>query len=128
MNVKVETEKLAESTMLMVMARLAMLATPILLGAIGYFGLQWLDGRFEVQAAVTTTVIRKVDNLEDEWPKLRERVVKLEINQDRGRADRQEYQRQTLERLDRVDAAILALSNSVAALNATLVEQQRRSR
>jgi hypothetical protein len=55
-------------------------------------------------------------------------VVKLEINQDRGRADRQEYQRQTLERLDRVDAAILALSNSVAALNATLVEQQRRSR
>lgn len=127
MNARQASEKLADNATLQVLARLSMLSVPLLLGAIWFFGSTWLEQRFSAQAAFTQGLAVQVDGLEDEFAPLRERVVKLETNQERGRSDREQFQQQMIVRMDNMQNAILELSKTVAALNAT-VQQQRPAR
>jgi len=57
-----------------------------------------------------------------------DRLIIVETRQHRDAADGEKFQRETLSRLDRMQDALIQLSNSVAALNATvksLAERQR---
>ena len=123
-------EQLSNSVWFTVAARASMLAVTPLFCAMMWFGSQWLDGRFDdaakTAAAATAVVNSKVDDIGDsvqQVPALKERVIVLETNQKRSQTDREDFQKQTFARLDRMQDAIVTLSNTVAGLTATIQAQ-----
>lgn len=126
-------ERLSNSVWFTVAARASMLAVTPLFCAMVWFGHAWLDQRFDdaamTAANATSAVSGKVDNLNDkigQVPDLKERVIVLETNQKRSQTDREDFQKQTFARLDRMQDAIVTLSNTVAGLTATIQAQEDR--
>lgn len=126
-------EKLADSTTLQVMSRLSMLATPILITGIIFFGKAWIEHKFEAQSAVSQTqadgmrTMRiDVDGLRNEIPQAKERIKVLETTIDRGRADREAFQNQTTETLNRLLETNTSIVRELSALRSTVDAQQRQ--
>lgn len=119
------TKTLAESQWLLIVSRLSMLATPVLLVALVFFGRFWIESQFEDQAAVSLQLRTDVNELSDELPLVKERTKVLENNQDRGRQERIEFQRTTTDQLAQIITQQQAIAQQQAAMLAMLQAQQR---
>jgi hypothetical protein len=144
-----QAKNIAENVTLLVVARLSMALSLPALGFIVWLGGQWLDQKFEMQdgkiTAATATATNyntittsRIDSLErtsaarvdtvertagvavDEASKVNNRLVAVETKQTQDSAASERFQTATLQRLDRMQDSIIAMSNAVAALTATL--------
>ncbi len=127
------TDKLDDSQTLRVLARLSMLATPILITGIIFFGKAWIEHKFEAQANVSQTqaegmknMRQDVDVLRNELPQAKERIRVIESSMERGRADRVEFQDQTREALTKLLDINTAIVRELSALRSTVDAQQRQ--
>lgn len=112
-------EKLAESTTLQVLSRISMLVTPLLLAGVIFFGKVWLEERF-------TGLRSDVDSLQAEMPQAKERIKVIETTIERGREDREEFQRETTATLNRIIAIQTEMMRELSALRATVDERERQ--
>jgi ribosomal protein S10 len=126
-------EKLAESTTLQVLSRLSMLATPVLITGIIFFGKAWIEHKFEAQSAVSQTqaegmrtMRQDVDGLRNEIPQAKERIRVIESTMERGRTDREQFQNQTRETLTKLLDINTAIVRELSALRSTVEAQQRQ--
>lgn len=118
--------QVTESTAFLTIARLSMIVTPILFGATMLVGAGWLNNRFEIVGSATASLREDVNEQQTESQALKERMRAVEINQTRGREDREEFQRQTTAQLQQIMAQLGILSNGFASLAATIEGQQRQ--
>jgi len=109
--------EIAANTTILVLSRLAMLATPILLTAVG--GIFWLN--LDIIAADASTVV-------DTSNKLSTRVTMLESTQSVGCEDRIRYQDQVLAQLVKLTDKVDNQASQIAALTATLEAVKARPR
>lgn len=116
----VDAEKIADDSTLQVMARLSMLFTPILITLVSFFAWQWFDG----QAKATVQLRTDFNELSAEIPKVKERVSVMETNQQRGRADREEFQERSLRQQEQILQMLRTQGEAIAALTSTVAAQQ----
>jgi len=121
-------EKLADSVGLRLIARLSMIGATPVLGMLGWLAMNWLDTRFVEQASATAIVAAQVQEVSLQIPALKDRVLTLETNSVRGRADREKFQDDTIRRLDAMQSAISSLVAGQAAMNATMEAERRQKR
>jgi hypothetical protein len=114
-----DADKLAESATLQVLSRLSMLLTPVLLAAVVYFGKAWVEERF-------TGLRSDVDSLQAEMPLAKERIKVVETTIERGRQDREEFQRESSVKLDRMLSVQTEMMRELSALRATVDERERQ--
>jgi hypothetical protein len=133
MTLQERTQHLAENVTLIIVARLAMVATPIVLAALVWFAASWLDQRFDVQKTATDIVSVRVDGLQSSVDTLgsnavalANRVIVLETGSARGRQDRQAFQDDISADIKDMRNALVSLSNNVAALTATVQALKER--
>lgn len=122
MNVIVDTEKVAGNATLQVMARLSMLVTPIMMSVIAFFALQW----YNAQADADQKLSGNIHEIQQQIEPLRHRVTAVEINQDRGRKEWEQFQQDTRETLAQMQKMMVAVLEGQAAINATINAQQRQ--
>ena len=125
MNAKTAQDAFIESQTVLVLSRLAMLSTPILIALLIFFGRFWIESQFDAQAATTTQLRADVNDLSESQQSLKDRTKVVEINQDRGRAERIEFQQTVLEQQAQIIAQQQTLAQQMAALTATIQAQQR---
>jgi hypothetical protein len=123
-------QKIADSVLLLAIARISMVLALPTIGLIAYLGSGWLEGKFE-------TVNRRVDSVEQtassasaQAVKVNDRLIAVETKQVQESASSDRFQSATLNRLDRLQDSIVGLSNAVSALTATvqaLAEERTRS-
>lgn len=118
--------QVTESTAFLTIARLSMIVTPILFGATMLVGAGWLNNRFEIVGSATASLREDVNEQQTESQALKERMRAVEINETRGREDREEFQRQTTAQLQQIMEQLGILSNGFASLAATIEAQQRQ--
>lgn len=116
----VDDEKIADNSTLQVMARLSMLFTPILITLVSFFAWQWFDG----QAKATVQLRTDFNELSAEIPKVKERVSVMETNQQRGRADREDFQERSLRQQEQMLQMLRTQGEAIAALTSTVTAQQ----
>jgi hypothetical protein len=125
MNASTAKEAIIESQTVLVLSRLAMLATPVMLTLLIFFGRFWIESQFEAQAAISTQLRSDVNDLGNEQQMLKDRTKAVEINQDRGRQERQEFQQLMREQMSQVITQQQGLAQQMAALTAMIQAQQR---
>lgn len=114
------TRKIAESVMLLVVARVSMaLALPVL-GLVAMLGQQWIDARFETQEASIKRVEQSAGNATAQALEVKDRLTVVETKQATDAATAATFQKDTLTRLDRLQDSIVSMSNAIAALTATM--------
>lgn len=116
----VDADKIADNSTLQVMARLSMLLTPFLITLVSFLAWQWFDG----QAKATVQLRTDFNELSAEIPKVKERVSVMETNQQRGRADREEFQERSLRQQEQILQMLRTQGEAIAALTATVTAQQ----
>jgi hypothetical protein len=94
---------------------------------LGYLAMNWLDTHFVEQARATAVVAAQVMEVSQQIPALKDRVLTLETNSIRGRAEREKFQDDALDQLRLMQADIRSLIAGQAALVATM-EADRRNR
>jgi hypothetical protein len=114
-----DADKLAESPTLQVLSRLSMLLTPVLLAAVVFFGKAWVEDRF-------SGLRSDVDSLQAEMPLAKERIKVVETTIERGRQDREEFQDQTTDMLNRMLSVQTEMMRELSALRATVEERERQ--
>lgn len=124
----------AENVWVLLTARGAMIATPFVLYALSVMAVDYLDNRFAAQTTATAVVAGRVDKLEaaateaaETVDGIEKRLIILETNNARGRAERELFQQQTFARLDKLNDSLISLSNTVAALTATVQTMRDRA-
>jgi hypothetical protein len=124
-------QKIADSVILRAVARVSMAVALPLVSLLVYFGLDWLDSRFEKQEMASQNAIAfqvsRIDRIEktattaiDQSAKVNERLMVVETKQATADATAAKFQNDALTRLDRMQDSIIGLSNAVAALTATM--------
>jgi hypothetical protein len=113
------TQKLDESYTLRVLSRLSMLVTPFLLAGLIYFGKAWVEDRF-------AGLRSDVDSLQAEMPLAKERIKVVETTIERGRQDREQFQDQTTDVLNRMLSVQTEMMRELSALRATVDERERQ--
>lgn len=124
-------QKIADSVILRAVARVSMAMALPLSSLVVYFGLNWLDGRFEKQETASQNAIAfqvsRIDRIEktattaiDQSAKVNDRLTIVETKQATADATAAKFQNDALTRLDRMQDSIIGLSNAVAALTATM--------
>jgi hypothetical protein len=124
-------DQIADNAFVKAIARVSMAASMPVIGIIVWLAGAWLDNRFEAQAAVSHSLGVRVDRLEDTTSNQSERVSTLERVIQDGRADRLAFQQEMRRDFKEVQSAVIAQSNSIAALTATLqtlIERERGRR
>ncbi|ESZ07184.1 MULTISPECIES: hypothetical protein [unclassified Mesorhizobium] len=121
-------EKLADSVGLRLIARLSMIGATPVLGMLGYLAMGWLDAKFIEQAKATAVVASQVQDVSEQLPQLKDRVLTLETNSTRGRAERERFQDDALEQLRLMQSDIRALIAGQAAMTATMEAERRQKR
>lgn len=115
--------RIADDAYLKLVSRLSMAGVLPLLAFLGWLAAGWLEDQEQAMLAVAS----RVSSIEDTTDELTQRVVILETNQVRGRADREEFQAQMLSELKDLRGTILLLSNRVAGLDATIQAMRDRA-
>lgn len=144
-----QTKSIADNVFLLAVARLSMVATPVVFGVIAWMSVQWLDGKFDTQDAKIVAVEKAAQNQSDittarietgertaaariettektagiavsQAAGVNERLIAVETKQTEDRAANERFQNATLQRLDRMQDSIVAMSNAISALTATL--------
>jgi len=122
-------QKIADSVILRAVARLSMAMALPLASLVVYFGLNWLDGRFEKQETANQNAIAfqvsRIDRIEkaattaiDQSAKVNDRLTIVETKQVTADATAAKFQNDALTRLDRMQDSMVGISNAVAALSA----------
>lgn len=122
------SEQIAENTVVKAIARMSMTVSLPIIGLIAWLAGEWLDGRFQAQAAVAQSLSVRVDRLEDTSGGQAQRLATLERVIQDGRADRLAFQREMREDFNHVRTAVVQQSNTIAALTATLQTLMERER
>ena len=152
-----QTKKIADSVLLLAIARISMVLSLPALTFIAWMGGQWLDQKFQIQDAKITsqaetasnqstlltsrieTVERnasaRIETVEktagiavDEAGKVNSRLTVVETKQTQGDASSERFQTATLQRLDRMQDSIVSMSNAIAALTAILQSEHDKNR
>lgn len=124
-------QKIADSVILRAVARVSMAMALPLSSLVVYFGLNWLDGRFEKQEAASQNAIAfqvsRIDRIEntatiaiEQSAKVNDRLTVVETKQVTADATAAKFQNDVITRMDRFQDSIIGLSNAVAALTATM--------
>lgn len=121
-HIPIDADKIADNSTLQVMARLSMLATPILITIVSGFAWQW----FEAQAKSTIELRSDLNQLSDDNAAVKQRVAVVENNQDRSRRDRESFQERSLGQQEQILQLLRTQGESIAGLNATINAQQRQ--
>lgn len=123
-------QKIAENVLLLVIARVSMALSLPLIGFIAWLGGQYLESKFEVVNDRVTQVEQKAGDATLQATRTSDRLIAVETKQAQDAVASEKFQNATLTRLDRVQDSIVGLSNTVAALTATLqavAEERKRS-
>ncbi len=152
-----QTKNIADNMLLLVVSRLSMALSLPTLALIAWLGGQWLDQKFamqdnkitaqgnssENQGRITTARIETVERAAasrtesvertatlavEAAAKVNERLIAVETKQTQDSAASERFQAATLQRLDRMQDSIIAMSNAVAALTATLQADRDRAK
>jgi len=115
--------RIADDAYLKLISRFSMAGVFPLLAFLGWLASSWLEDQEQAMLAVAS----RVSSIEDTTDELTQRVVILETNQVRGRADREEFQAQMLSELKDLRGTIVLLSNRVAGLDATIQAMRDRA-
>lgn len=124
------SQKLAESVVLLIIARISMVLALPAIGLLFYFYSSWQDTRLENLGTQIVQAQQSATEASAKATKLSDRLIAVETKQVQDAASSEKFQQATLTRLDRVQDSIVGLSNAVAALTATLqtvVEDRNRS-
>lgn len=121
-------QKLAENATLTIIARLAMICMPFVTGALVWFASNWIDERFSSQEKSVDSVrvqIEAVKDQIDDLPDLRQRIAIYETLQANSKYERERFQEQMVSQMNKMQDAIITLSNTVSGLTATIREQSK---
>lgn len=114
------SERIAGNILLLAVARVSMALALPLLGTLFWLYSSWQDA----QLVALQTQINQTQNAAQQASqlalKLSDRLIAVETKQVQDAASSEKFQSATLTRLDRVQDSIVGLSNTVAALTATL--------
>lgn len=120
------------------LARAAMLATPVVMTALCYFGTGWLDGRFDtinnklestqqeiVNASKRTDDLSTaIDANTNNDRQTHDRLLVIEQATQAARTDRDEFQKRVLDQLGVMQRDINQSSINIAAISAVMMQQQ----
>lgn len=149
-----QTKSIADSVILLAIARLSMALSLPAIGFVSWLGVQWLDQKFEAQDSkivaqslastnqntLTTTRIEtlerstaaKIETAEKvgqtailQTGQINDRLIAVETKQAQDSASAERFQNATLQRLDRMQDSIVSMSNGLAALTAVLQQQSQ---
>ena len=149
-----QANKIADNVMLLVISRLSMALSLPMLGLVAALGGQWLNQKFEAQDTKITAQAQaannqntlttsRIETLErsssarietvektaslavDATSKVNDRLIAVETKQTQDTVSSERFQAATLQRLDRMQDSIIAMSNAMAALTATLKDRDR---
>jgi hypothetical protein len=113
-------QKIAENVMLLAIARVSMALSLPLIGFIAWLGGQYLESKFEVVNDRVNMVEKRAGDASLQATRTNDRLIAVETKQAQDALASEKFQNATLTRLDRVQDSIVGLSNTVAALTATL--------
>ena len=113
-------QKIAENVLLLAVARVSMALSLPLIGFMAWLGGQYLESKFEVVNDRVTVVEKKAGDASMQAIRTNDRLIAVETKQAQDAVASEKFQNATLTRLDRVQDSIVGLSNTVAALTATL--------
>ncbi|MCX5513405.1 hypothetical protein C3941_23745 [Kaistia algarum] len=118
------TDKIAQSTMILVLSRLAMLVTPVMLGALGLLFWTYIG---EIRADASTAA-ESAASLNIRTTSLEARASTIEGNQTRGREERIKAQDDLSRAIGKLTDVIVLQGQQIAALTATIeaLKVQRR--
>lgn len=148
------TKTIADSVILLAVARISMALSLPALSAVVWLSGQWLDQKFAAQdakivaqdkaadnqAKITTSRIETVERSAaarietaektaavavTQSAQVNERLIAVETKQTEEAASAERFQNATLQRLDRMQDSIVNMSNAIAALTATLQANQQ---
>jgi hypothetical protein len=119
-------ERLANSVGFTLIARAAMVSTPVVLAVIGWLGVSYLDNRFEAINDKVENLSATVNELSTISAATVNRVTTLEASGNFGRQDRLAFQAQVTDQLKDMQGSIITMSNNVAALTATVQSLKER--
>jgi hypothetical protein len=114
------SEKIAENVLLLAISRVSMALAIPLIGFISWLGSQYLESKFEIVNDRVAAVERKADDASSQASQTNDRLISVETKQSQDALAAAKFQDATLTRLDRVQDSLVGLSNTVAALTATL--------
>lgn len=152
-----QTKSIADNVLLLAISRVSMALSLPMIGMVAWFGMQWLDQKFEAQDqkitrqsevtsnqnSITTSRIEtlerssaaRIETVEktasvavDSTSKVNERLIAVETKQAQDTASSERFQAATLQRLDRMQDSIVSMSNAIAALTAILQSQRDKDR
>lgn len=122
-------EKIANSTIVLAMARASMVLALPTIGALFWAYTSWQEEKLSNIDARLTIAQSSADSAAKVARETSDRMIAVEMRQQQSSADYQRFQTEMLSRMDRMQDAIIGLSNSVSGLTATvqaLAENQRR--
>lgn len=120
-------QKIAESVLLLAIARVSMALSLPVIGLISWLGSGYLEGKFDAVNVRVTAVEQKAEVTGEQAAKINDRLIAVETGQTAALSAREKFEAATLARLDRLQDSIVSLSNAVAALTAT-VQADRKER
>ena len=125
------SEKIAGNVLLLAVARVSMALAMPTLGLLFWLYTGWQTDKLNTLQGQIEQSQHSADEASKLAVKLSERLVSVETKQAEATVSSEKFQSATLSRLDRVQDSIVGLSNTVAALTATLqnvVDDRRSSR
>ncbi len=123
------SERIAQNVVLLAVARVSMALALPTIGLIFWLYSSWQNAQLNTMQAQIEQTQRAAQDASSPALKLSERLIAVETKQVQDAAVSEKFQAATLTRLDRVQDSIVGLSNTVAALTATLqsiVDDKRR--
>ncbi|WP_406873282.1 hypothetical protein WHT83_06175 [Aminobacter sp. P9b] len=114
------SERIASNVLLLAVARLSMALALPTLGLLLWLYSSWQDAQLEMLQTQINQTQHSAQEASQLALKLSDRLIAVETKQVQDAASSEKFQSATLTRLDRVQDSIVGLSNTVAALTATL--------
>lgn len=114
------TRKVADNVILVIAARLSMVLALPTIGFMAWLYHGWQEERFATLRTEVVEAQRSAEAAEKKVSDVSARLVAVETRQTQEAQAGDRFQRETLARLDRMQDALIQLSNSVSALTATV--------
>lgn len=113
-------KKIADSVILVALARLSMVLALPTIGLLFWLYHGWQEDKLETIRQQIANVQRAAQATEAKTANVSTRLVAVETRQTQEAQAGERFQNETLSRLDRMQDALIQLSNSVSALTATV--------
>lgn len=126
-----DPEKLVNNTIILIMARVSMLLSMPTIGLLFWLYTGWQEDKLNTIRTQVTIAQTAASESSRKATDVSDRLIAVETKQVQDAAAGARFQNEMLGRMDRMQDAIVGLSNSVSALTATvqaLAENQRRQR